>query len=276
VTGVFESVAATGVSGGWHGEQIGGVDNASGRERGGFVEDGGRLSVSGSGDIAPAVAGAAGLGVTISQTLAGTFIGLIFVVAIGAMYVTSEYRRGLMRVTLAASPARGRSLAAKATVIAAVTFVLGVIAAAVVVLVGQRVLRDNGVYVHAASTATQVRVIVGTAALLALSSVLAVALGVIVRRSAAAVTTAIVAIVLPYLLAMTAFPATAGQWLLRVTPAAAFAVQQSTLEYAQVDNLYTPVNGYFPLPPWAGFAVLAGWTALALAAATVLLRRRDV
>jgi hypothetical protein len=161
-------------------------------------------------------------------------------------------------------------------VIAAATFIAGLVAATVVVLAGQRVLRGNGVYVHAASTATQIRIIVGTAGLLALASVLAVTLGVIIRRSAAAVTTAIVAIVLPYLLAMTAFPAGAGQWLLRVTPAAAFAVQQATLEYPQVDNLYTPVNGYFPLPAWAGFAVLAGWTMLAWAAATVVLRRRDV
>jgi len=42
-----------------------------------------------------------------------------------------------------------------------------------------------------------------------------------------------------------------------------------------VANLYTPANGYFPLPPLAGFAVLAGWAAVVLAAAAVTLRRRD-
>jgi uncharacterized membrane protein len=42
-----------------------------------------------------------------------------------------------------------------------------------------------------------------------------------------------------------------------------------------VANLYTPANGYFPLAPWAGFAVLAGWAALALCLAAFLLRRRD-
>jgi hypothetical protein len=38
---------------------------------------------------------------------------------------------------------------------------------------------------------------------------------------------------------------------------------------------YTPSEGYFPLAPWAGFAVLCAWTAFALALAVVLVRRRD-
>jgi ABC-type transport system involved in multi-copper enzyme maturation permease subunit len=70
-------------------------------------------------------------------------------------------------------------------------------------------------------------------------------------------------------------PAGAARWLLRVTPAAAFAVQQSTPQYPQVDNLYIPANGYFPLAPWTGLAVLCAWAALALGLAVVLFRRRD-
>ncbi|MEV6969783.1 DUF1349 domain-containing protein [Hamadaea sp. NPDC051192] len=272
-TGVFENVAVTGTpTSAWHGEIIGGADSNAG----GTTEDNGRFTVSGTGDIAPAVAGAAGLGVTITQTLVGTFAGLIVVVVVGAMFITAEYRRGLVRTTMAANPRRGRTLAAKAGVIGAVTFVTSLPGVAAVVIIGQKVLRANGVYVHAVSAATEAQVIVGTTAVLAVSAVLALALGLIVRHSAAAVTTAIVAIVLPYLLTMTVLPAGAGQWLLRLTPAAAFAVQQSTPQYAQVDNIYTPVNGYFPLAPWAGVAVLCGWTAIALAAATLLVRRRDV
>ena len=115
----------------------------------------------------------------------------------------------------------------------------------------------------------------GTAALLATAAVLGVGLGALVRRSAVAITVAVVTVVLPYLLAVTVLPDSAGDWLLRVTPAAAFAVQQSALEYAQVDNLYDPASGYFPLPPWGGFAVLAGWAAVVLAAAWYRLRKAD-
>jgi hypothetical protein len=96
------------------------------------------------------------------------------------------------------------------------------------------------------------------------------------RRSAAAVTTVIVAIVLPYILAVASIlPAGAGDWLLRLTPAAGFAVQQAATAYPQVQALYTPNGGYYPLAPWAGLAVLAGFAALALAAAVLLLGRRD-
>jgi len=247
-----------------------------GRDEAPTVErSGDTFTLSGSGDIAPAVAGAAGIGVTISQTLVGTFAALLFLVVIGAMFVAAEYRRGLIRTTLAAAAGRGRVLAAKAVVLGAVTFAAGLVAAAIVVTVGQRVLRANGVYVHPASAFTEVRVVVGTAALLAVAAVFALALGVLLRRGTLAVTAAVALVVLPYLLAMTVLPAGAAQWLLRVSPAAAFALQQSTPQYPQVANLYTPPNGYFPLPPWAGFAVLAAWAAVALAAATILIRRRD-
>jgi len=277
-TAAFDQLSLTGQQAGpWTGTRIGGPSNMSDDELGSFEQTGeGAFTVTGMGDIAPSVGGPAGIGASITETLIGTFAGLIVVVVIAAMFVTAEYRRGMMRTTLAASPRRGRVIAAKATVIGIVSFVVGVIAAAIVVTFGQEVLRDNGVYMHPASTATELRVIAGTGALLAVAAALSVGLGALLRRGTTAVTAAIVTIVLPYLLAMSVLPPAAGDWLLRVAPAAAFAVQQSLVEYPQVANLYIPAAGYFPLPPWAGFAVLAGWATLALALATYLFRRRDV
>ena len=83
--------------------------------------------MGGSGDIAPLVsAAAAGLPIsTIEQGLVGAFAGLIAVVVVAVMFITAEYRRGMIRTTLAASPRRGRVLAAKAIVAGAVTFVAG-------------------------------------------------------------------------------------------------------------------------------------------------------
>jgi len=101
------------------------------------------------------------------------------------------------------------------------------------------------------------------------------AIGSVARRSAVAVAAAIVVIVVPYLLAIAFLPAGAAQWLLRVTPAAAFAVQQTAVQYPQVDNVYTPADGYFPLSAWAGFGVLVAWVAFALGLAVFLIRRRD-
>jgi hypothetical protein len=108
-------------------------------------------------------------------------------------------------------------------------------------------------------------------------AVLALAVGTALRRSAAAVTTVIVLIVLPYVLVFaSALPTGVSDWLLRLTPAAAFAVEQTLPQYHQVNYLYTPSAGFYPLAPGLGLAVLAAYTVGALLIARHLLRTRDV
>jgi ABC-type transport system involved in multi-copper enzyme maturation permease subunit len=278
-TAAFDQVSLQGTwpSGAWRAEAVG-ARGAGDSSLDGFKQAGGTFAVSGSGDIAPEVAGSAGAGPAqpIERTLAGAFAGLIAVIVVATMFITAEYRRGLIRTTLAASPRRGRVLAAKAIVIGSVAFVAGLAAAAVALPLDTRILRANGNLVLPVPPLTELRVIAGTAALLAVAAVLALAIGAVLRRSAAAVSAVIVAIVLPYILA-TAYvlPTGPSQWLLRLTPAAAFAIQQSIPQYQQVSNDYTPVSGYYPLAPWAGFAVLCAYATLALGLAVVRLRRRD-
>lgn len=232
------------------------------------------FTVSGSGDIAPAVGLPAAY--TDQQALTGVFIGLIVVIVLGAMFMTTEYRRGLIYTTFAASPRRGRVLAAKAIVIAAVAFIVAAAAAAVAIPLGDHLLRTNGNYLYPTSTVTELRVVLGTGALVALAAVLALAVGTAFRRSAGAITTVIALIVLPYILAFaSALPASASQWLMRLTPAAAFSVQQTLPRYHQVAYLYTPANGFYPFAPGVGLAVLGAYTLIALLIARRLLRTRD-
>jgi len=66
-----------------------------------------------------------------------------------------------------------------------------------------------------------------------------------------------------------------ADWLLRLTPAAAFGLQQGTPQYSQVASICQPHNGCFPLAPWDGFAVLCLWAVAALGIAMFQLRRRD-
>jgi ABC-type transport system involved in multi-copper enzyme maturation permease subunit len=278
-TAAFDQVSLQGTwpSGAWRGEAVG-ASGAGDSSLDGFKQAGGTFTVSGSGDIAPEVVGSAGAGPgqPIERTLVGAFAGLIAVIVVGVMFITAEYRRGLIRTTLAASPRRGRVLVAKAIVIGSVAFVAGLVAAAVALPLDARILRANGNLLLPVPPLTELRVVAGTAALLAVAAVLALAVGAVLRRSAAAVTAGIVAIVLPYILA-TAYvlPTGPSRWLLRLTPAAAFAIQQSIPQYPQVSNDYTPVFGYYPLAPWAGFAVLCAYAALVLGLAVFLLRRRD-
>ncbi len=273
-TGVFDHVGLTWPGGSWAGDDVGGGGDQPGPAVG-FSPAAGTFTITGSGDIAPAVSGGAGIGITIAQALVGTFAGLIVLAVVGAMFMTAEYRRRLIRVTLAAAPRRGRVLAAKAVVVGAVAFAAGLVGAAIAVVIGQRILRGNGAYVYPASVLTQVRVIAGTAAVLAVAAVIALAIAAILRRGAAPVVVAV--IVLPYMFTVAApiLPPGPTDWLLRLTPAAAFAVQQTLVQYPQVSNTYTAAYGYYPLPPWAGFAVLCAWAALALGLAVFLLHRRD-
>lgn len=273
-TAVFDHVSLQGApSGVWGRDDIGALSGLPNYLYGKVEEAGGTFTVTGSGDIAPLATGA---GNTIEKTLIGTFAGAIGVIVVAVMFITSEYRRSLIGTSLLASTRRGRVLAAKAGVIATVTFIAGLAAAIVVVQLDELILHVNGSDILPVTRLTELRIVIGTAALLAVAAVFALALGVLFQRSIPAVITAIALIVLPYILAISSvLPVEASQWLLRLTPAAAFAIQQSLLEYPQVIGLYAPQTGYYPLAPWAGFGLLCGYTALALGLAVSLLRRRD-
>ena len=286
-TGTFDHVSLTGGAPGstWTGTAIGGGGPAGGGPGPGggggsvpFTRNGGSYTLTGSGDIAPVTPGENGPlpTVTIGQSLTGAFLGLIAIVVVAAMFFSTEYRRGLIRTTLAATPRRGAVLAAKAVVIGAVAFVTGLVAAVISIAVGVPKEENHGQVLLTAPLLTEVRVIVGTAAMLAVAAVFAVALGAILRRSAAAITIAVVTVVMPFLLAaLNVVPVGIGDWLLRLTPAAGLAIEQSIPRYAQVTTVTSPVQGYYPLSPYAGFAVLCLWAAAALALALVMLRRRD-
>jgi ABC-type transport system involved in multi-copper enzyme maturation permease subunit len=285
-TGVFDHVSLAGGAPGstWTPAAIGGGGPAGGGPGPGgggsapFTRNGGSYTLTGSGDIAPVTPGPDSPlpTVTIGQSLAGAFLGLIAIVVVAAMFFSTEYRRGLIRTTLAATPRRGAVLAAKAVVIGAVAFVTGLAAAVVSIGVGVPKEENSGQVLLTAPLPTEVRVIVGTAAMLAVAAIFAVALGAILRRSAAAITIAVVTVVMPFLLAaLNVVPAGVGDWLLRLTPAAGLAIEQSIPRYAQVTTITSPVQGYYPLSPYAGFAVLCLWAAAALALALVMLRRRD-
>ncbi len=286
-TGVFDDVTMSGATAGgtWTDSQVGGggpigqgAAGGGGQGSAGFTTARGTYRLTGSGDIAPEVPGMAGTlpSVTIEQSLAGAFIGLIAIVVVAAMFFTTEYRRGLIRTTLAATPRRGAVLAAKAVVIGAVTFVVGLVAATTAIAVGVPLATSKGQVVLPVSALTEIRVVVGIAAMLAVVAVFATALGAVVRRSAAAISAAVITVVLPFLLvALNVFPNSIGAWVMRLTPAAGLAIQQSIPNYPQVTNVIDPVMGSYPLSPFAGFAVLCCWAAAALVLALVLLRRRD-
>jgi len=281
-TGTFDHVSLTG-AGTWAGTYVNSGPPSppappGGSGPGGFSRTTTGFTVTGQGDIAPDVPGNNdSTGTPISHTLDGVFIGLIVVIVVGAIFITAEYRRGMIRTTFAATPARGKVLAAKAIVLGSLTFVAALIGCAIAIPLASHQLRNGGNVVDPVTALTWLRVVIGTAAVFAAIAVLALALGAIFRRGAAAVCTAIVLIVVPYFLAIALpnLPTALADWLMRITPTAAMAVQQTIPRYPQVPAPYSPTWGFFPLTPLAGFAVLCAWTGGALWLAAWLLDRRD-
>jgi hypothetical protein len=277
-TGTFSHIAlAGGVSGAWQSRSIGmsQADFYPTLGVGSMDRSAQRFVVTGSGDIAPAVVqGLLGTNTAASTVLLGLTVGLIVLIVIAAMFITVEYRRGLIRTTFTATPQRGRVLAAKAIVIGTVAFAIGAIAAALAVPVGEHLLTNNGDYVFPASASTVARIVVGCGLVTALTAIAVLALGTILRRSAGAVTAGIVVFVMPYVIG-SSLSGGAETWLFRLTPAAAFSVLGVLPRSSVVDYPYTFANGYYPLSPWTGLLVLAAYAGVALLAARFLLARRD-
>jgi len=283
-TGVFRHIGLSWPATGWTGTNVGGP-NFGVPAPGTLRQSAGELTVASFGDISPAAGDAyGGSGQSLQGALAGTFFGLIPLIVVAAMFITAEYRRRLIWVSLTAAPRRGRLLAAKAVAIGAVGFVAGLVAASLAIAVGLPLLTRSGPLAWPVSLLTEARMVAGTGALLAVAAVLALAIGTIVRRSAPAVAIVILVIVVPYLLAFGPLsgsqpqgsgPGGGGGWPLQITPAAALSVQQAVPQFHQLLAVYPLSNGYYPLAPWAGLAVECAWAAAALALAFFLLRRRD-
>ncbi|MGW2288665.1 ABC transporter permease subunit [Streptomyces phaeochromogenes] len=239
------------------------------------VTGAGAFTVTGQGDIAPDQTA----GDTVQMSFQGVWVGVLFVVALGALFITAEYKRGMIRTTFTASPRREQVLAAKVLVIGGVTFAAGLVAVAVAFPLAQDTLRSNGFRPPAFPDLSLLegaapRAVVGSALLLSLVAVLALAVGALLRSSAGAITAVVVLVILPQILAF-ALPLPAAEWLLRLTPAAAFAIQQGVTHYPQVDQNCLPESGCYPMTPWNGLAVLGAYVAVALALAVWRLRRRD-
>ncbi|WP_327670933.1 MULTISPECIES: hypothetical protein [unclassified Streptomyces] len=238
-----------------------------------FREHDGTFTITGSGDLGGLGMGGVGqLGGQpdlVKMALDdGIQIATIAVIALGVLFITSEYKTGTVRTTFTASPRRGRVLAAKALVLGATVFVVGLVASVAEFLVARPALRDNGfappLFPELSLTdPATMRAIVGSAAFLALAAVLSLGVGALLRRAVPAVVLMIVTfVVLPIVAQTTSIGF--SDFVGRATPTAGLAVQQTR---RLLDTVITP---------WAGFGVLCLYVVVVLGAARWRLTGRDV
>ncbi|MFI7538392.1 hypothetical protein [Streptosporangium sp. NPDC049376] len=262
-TATFDRITLRGANGSWRHDDVGVVMESDGRtphHPGGVVESGDKLIVTGGGDIGPATVEG---GLRADLMLIGGAVGLVPMLVAAVMFLPAGHRSGPIGNGPPVEPYPARPLAARAAVVGVAAFVTGLAASGVVVPAGLAMLRANQNPVQPITLGTELRVIVGYAALTAAACVLALGLAALVRRAVVAVGLAVALVVVPHLLAA----AGVAPWLLTITPAAGFAITQSVPTFAHVDVDPSPLGGHYPLPPWAGLAVTCGYAAFTLGAA---------
>jgi len=200
-------------------------------------------------------------------SLAGVYLGQAVAALAGTTAIATEYGTGMIRVTLAAIPHRGRLLAAKAVVLT--VSVLAAAAATVAAAMADGLLTLPGHGFTAASGSGVVTVAMtraaGCAALyLTLVALLGLGVATAVRDAVAATG---ITLGLLYL-----FPVAAS---LAGDPTVARRLEQVSPMFAGLDSQSTTGLGALPLTPWQGLGVVALWAAGALLLGWLVLRARD-
>ncbi len=195
--------------------------------------------------------------------LAGVLFAQLVIGILGVLVITAEYSTGSIRSTLTAVPKRLPVLWAKLLDFAVVSFVLMVPAVIVSFFVSQAILARHDILQTSFSAHGVARSIIGGALYVMLVGIFALAIGAIVRNTAGGIATfAGIFFVIPPLMNLLplSWNNAISQWL----PSEA-GRQVFSLKHA--DHTLTPL---------AGGLVFAGYCALAIVIAAVLLQRRDV
>ncbi|MCL3995006.1 MULTISPECIES: ABC transporter permease [Streptomyces] len=182
----------------------------------------------------------------------GISFGQIAAIAFGTTAVSSEFRGGALRLTLAAVPDRGRWFAAKVTAIALPALAVGLFTGFVSLLVGRAALGAS-----APGWAEGVRGAVGCGVHLTLMALFAAGVAAVLRSGVATLS-----VLIPFLLIVSF-----------VVGDLSGSVADFLPDRAGQVALHSSWDG--ALGPWSGLGVTALWTAAALAAGAWSVRRRD-
>jgi ABC-2 type transport system permease protein len=194
-------------------------------------------------------------------SLVGVNFAQLAIGVLGVLVITAEYSTGMIRATFSAVPKRLPVLWAKAFVFGAVAFALTLPAVFIVFVAGQGILSGQHINIGISHPGV-IRALFGAALYLMVMGLFGLGLGAITRSTAAGIS------------ALAA--------LIFVLPPIVGLLPTST---ANAINPYLPSNAGGAvwtinpdpntLAPWTGLALFAGYAALSLVIAAVLLRRRD-
>jgi len=202
----------------------------------------------------------------VTTLLAQTGTAATFVLLLGIIAMTGEFRHMTITSTFLATPRRGRVLVGKMLLFCAIGVGVAVLTLVTVLVTTVIALLP---FDHAPVTADAVvSVLVGAAIGLALYAVLGVSLGSVITNQVAAIVVALLWVLLIEPLLGVAFPDVA-RWL----PGGALNAAMDVGLRADVTGTLTTAE---PLPSWAGMVVLLGYAVVLAAVGSRTTLRRDI
>lgn len=197
----------------------------------------------------------------VGYSLNGLFVAQIAIGALGVLVMTSEYGTGMIRTSLTAAPQRRRLLTAKVLVFTLVALLAGELASVGAFTLGQAILSTQHLGVSLTDPGVA-RPVLGGGLYLAGVGLLGLAIGAVLRHTAGALAVffgvlfgaSIVAALLP------------GSW------------RRHALKYMPINagsQILTRHPGTDALSPWTGYGLLLLYAGVVLAAAYLLIARRD-
>ena len=183
-----------------------------------------------------------------ATSLYGTLFSQLAIGILGVLLIGAEYSTGMIRSTLAVIPQRLPMLWAKLIVFAAVSFIVMVIANLIAFGLGQSLMSSHDLDVSL--SAGSLGKIIGAAGYVTLAGIIGIALGSLLRNTAAGISTFVgIFFVLP--LIAQALPSSISSHFLQYLPSNAGGVM-----FGLTDDVANALS------PLAGFAVLAAFAAL--------------
>jgi ABC-2 type transport system permease protein len=198
-----------------------------------------------------------------NESLSGTIFGQLAIAVFGVLAITGEFASGTIRSSIAAVPRRRTLLAAKAAVYGGVALLAGEAISFASFFIGQQLIAGRAPHATLGEPGVA-RAVLFAGVYLALIALLALGICGLLRHTAGAIS-AVVALLLVIPAVIAALPS---------------SIQNSVGMYLPIQIGGASMGAVVPvqhaLSPWAGFAVLSLYAAVALALASWSLVRRDV
>jgi ABC-2 type transport system permease protein len=197
----------------------------------------------------------------VTTSLDGILFAVIAFGVLGVLLMGGEYSTGMIRSSLTAVPRRLPVLWGKLAVFAGAIFSVSLVASFISFFLGQALL--SGHHLSVAITAPgALRSVVGAALYVTVAGMIGVALGALLRNTAAGISTFVgLFFVIPPLTGL--LPSSVSNHVTQYLPSNAG------------EALWGGTDVQNALSPWAGFALLCGYAVVFIAATAWRLRRAD-